>query len=127
MKKLITTLSLSLSLGLSAATSDTMSAEVASCQGKNGFNKPVEISVYRSLSNTNASILVKDLSAPAVAYQNLLFTDAAPLRVGNIFVVKHPKIYIEIDLASEKADKTMKGIWDDKIALRCKIITPAVM
>lgn len=109
-----------------AAATNAINAEVAVCTGKNGFNKDVEITVFRSLSKTNASILVRETSEKRIAFQNLLFTDATPQRNGNVFQVRHEKITIDIDLASEKADKTMQAKWDNSVNLTCKIVTPAI-
>lgn len=103
-----------------------VSNEVAVCTGvSNGSQK--EITVFRDFANkSKASVLYKDLSTPVIAYQNNLFTEAVATRANNSLEVKHEKITITIDLASEKTDKTMSGKWDNQVDLNCKIITPIV-
>ncbi len=98
----------------------------AVCKGELSGSKK-EITIFRDRNDkSKATILYKELSTPVVAFQNTLFTEAVASRVGNSIEVKHQKINITIDLASEKSDKTMSGKWDNQVDLTCKIITPVI-
>lgn len=114
-------------IALSAHAYDPKTSyQVASCKGELDGQKR-EVSIFRDLlDKSKATILYGKLSAQSIAFQNTLFTGATAARVENSLEVKHEKMNISIDLASEKVDKTMSGKWDNQVDLVCRIITPIV-
>jgi hypothetical protein len=98
------------------------SMEVAVCKGKLGEEQK-EITIYRDRNDkSKASVLYKTVDEKG----STLFTGAIAQRVGNTLETKHEKMSITIDLASEKADKSMSGKWDNQVSLTCKLVYPYI-
>lgn len=108
------------------ASDPQMSHEVAICGGSVGSN-PKKFNVYRDSQNKNeGTVLYTDLSDEPLPYSNILFTGAEVVREKTLLKVKHPKLNLVIDLASENGKRKFKGKLDDQVELNCEIITPII-